>query len=367
MSEQRLRVESGPPQQMISDADARPHRRPARTGPAGPSRSRRPPHRSRRRRARSRARRSPTPRPPPGRRRQQAAAQVDDKSTQVGQQIGSQAEALDGVAGELRKQGKDGAGEGRRAGGREGQGRRRLPRAGRRREARRDRAAGRAGQPRRRRSRRRGGGLRRRDGSSRPRSTTTTPRTAPARPRPIAPVPTRSAGNRRTLMAAPASAFDWEGQTVLDRRGEKIGTIEEIFLVEETNRPEWALVKIGRLKGHTTLVPLTRARAVAKGVEVDVGKDVVGEAPAVDADGRAQRSAGQRALPPLRHRGRDRRQSEPRMASRTDRAACERQLDLPGAAARSTFATRRSATCSTPSRRRARPSSARSSSSPRPR
>ena len=37
-----------------------------------------------------------------------ATAQVDEKSTQVGQQIGSQADALQGVAGELRKQGKDG-------------------------------------------------------------------------------------------------------------------------------------------------------------------------------------------------------------------------------------------------------------------
>lgn len=38
----------------------------------------------------------------------QAAAQVDEKSTQVGQQLNSQAEALDGVAGELRKQGREG-------------------------------------------------------------------------------------------------------------------------------------------------------------------------------------------------------------------------------------------------------------------
>ena len=38
----------------------------------------------------------------------QAAARVDEKSTQVGAQLGSQGEALDGVAGELRRQGKDG-------------------------------------------------------------------------------------------------------------------------------------------------------------------------------------------------------------------------------------------------------------------
>ena len=37
-----------------------------------------------------------------------AAAQVDERSTQVGQQIGAQAQSLDGVAEELRSQGKDG-------------------------------------------------------------------------------------------------------------------------------------------------------------------------------------------------------------------------------------------------------------------
>lgn len=79
--------------------------------------------------------------------------------------------------------------------------------------------------------------------------------------------------------------MDWEGQTVVDRDGEKIGKIEEIFLVEETGRPEWALVKLGRLKGHTTLVPLTRARRVKDGVAVHVKKDVVGEAPEVKPDG----------------------------------------------------------------------------------
>jgi sporulation protein YlmC with PRC-barrel domain len=85
-------------------------------------------------------------------------------------------------------------------------------------------------------------------------------------------------------MPAPGSALEWEGQTVLDRAGEKIGTIKEIFLVEDTGEPEWALVKIGRLKGHTTLVPIAKARPVAKGVEIDVEKNVVSEAPEIEAD-----------------------------------------------------------------------------------
>ena len=86
-------------------------------------------------------------------------------------------------------------------------------------------------------------------------------------------------------MAAPQSALNWEGQTLLDREGEKIGRIEEIFLVEETGRPEWALVKVGRIKSHTTLVPLTSAQAAGDGVKIGFEKDVVEDAPPIDADG----------------------------------------------------------------------------------
>ena len=83
---------------------------------------------------------------------------------------------------------------------------------------------------------------------------------------------------------ADANAFDWEGETVLDRDGEKVGKIEEIFLVEETGRPEWALVKMGRIKGHATLVPLTSARPSEKGIAVHVDKETISEAPAVETD-----------------------------------------------------------------------------------
>ncbi|HEV2061133.1 MAG TPA: phage holin family protein [Solirubrobacteraceae bacterium] len=86
------------------------------------------------------------------------------------------------------------------------------------------------------------------------------------------------------MTPVPPSPSDWEGQTVLDREGDKIGKIEEIFLVEETGRPEWGLVKVGRIKSHATLVPLTRARPVDKGIEIPFGKDVVSDAPAIEAD-----------------------------------------------------------------------------------
>ncbi len=77
-------------------------------------------------------------------------------------------------------------------------------------------------------------------------------------------------------------APDWEGQTMLDRAGKKIGTIQEIYLVEETGRPEWALVSVGRRR--TTLVPLAGARPGAEGIRAAYDKNIVDDAPGVDSD-----------------------------------------------------------------------------------
>ncbi len=71
---------------------------------------------------------------------------------------------------------------------------------------------------------------------------------------------------------------------MLDRAGRKIGTIEEIYLVEETGRPEWALVKQGRIAGRRTLVPLAGADEVSDGVRAAYEKSVIDEAPRLEGD-----------------------------------------------------------------------------------
>jgi membrane protein len=81
-----------------------------------------------------------------------------------------------------------------------------------------------------------------------------------------------------------ASELDWEGQPMLDPSGRKIGTIEEIYLVEETGRPEWALVKLGTIARHATLVPLAGARPSGDGIRAAYEKSVVSDAPRVDGE-----------------------------------------------------------------------------------
>jgi membrane protein len=86
-------------------------------------------------------------------------------------------------------------------------------------------------------------------------------------------------------MATQPHSTDWEGRTMLDRAGEKIGTIEEIYLVEETGQPDWAVVRLGRLRSRATLVPLAGARPLDEGIRAAYEKDVIEDAPRIDGDG----------------------------------------------------------------------------------
>ncbi len=98
MTEQRLKVESGPPDHLIADAQP-----PAPHEESGKAEQVKDKAQEVAGQAKGHAQAAA------GQAKERAAAQVDEKSTQVGQQIGSQGEALEGVAGELREQGKDGA------------------------------------------------------------------------------------------------------------------------------------------------------------------------------------------------------------------------------------------------------------------
>ena len=83
---------------------------------------------------------------------------------------------------------------------------------------------------------------------------------------------------------------EWRGQELLDNDGEKIGTIEEIYLDTDTDQPEWALVKTGLFGGKGTFVPLQQANPTGDGVQVPFEKSHVKDAPNIDPDGELSRS-----------------------------------------------------------------------------
>jgi hypothetical protein len=50
-------------------------------------------------------------------------------------------------------------------------------------------------------------------------------------------------------------AYDFHGRTLVDRDGEKIGTVDEVYSSQEGGPPEWALVHTGLLGTRNSFVP----------------------------------------------------------------------------------------------------------------
>jgi hypothetical protein len=79
------------------------------------------------------------------------------------------------------------------------------------------------------------------------------------------------------------TVLGWRGETVLDRDGEKVGSLKELYLDQE-DRPAWGAVHTGLFGLRETFVPLSDARPVDGGIQVPFTKDHVKDAPGVDPD-----------------------------------------------------------------------------------
>jgi sporulation protein YlmC with PRC-barrel domain len=78
------------------------------------------------------------------------------------------------------------------------------------------------------------------------------------------------------------TAIGWRGYELVDRDGEKIGSISDIYLDQETNEPEWATVKTGLFGLRQTFVPIRDATSEGDIVRIPFEKDRVKDAPNVD-------------------------------------------------------------------------------------
>jgi sporulation protein YlmC with PRC-barrel domain len=76
----------------------------------------------------------------------------------------------------------------------------------------------------------------------------------------------------------------WRGLKVVDADGDKIGTIEDIYLDRHTGEPAWATVKTGLFGLKSSFVPIRDAERTDEGeVRVPVQKEQVKDAPKIDA------------------------------------------------------------------------------------
>ena len=77
----------------------------------------------------------------------------------------------------------------------------------------------------------------------------------------------------------------WQGRTMVDPAGDKLGTIDAIYLDDETGQPEWATVASGLFTAKIVFVPLAQAQDMGDSVQVPYDKDQVTSAPTMRADG----------------------------------------------------------------------------------
>jgi uncharacterized protein (TIGR02271 family) len=77
----------------------------------------------------------------------------------------------------------------------------------------------------------------------------------------------------------------WQGRILVDRDGGRIGSIDAIYLDDQTGQPEWALVNTGLFGTKASFVPLAQATQTDQDVRVPYDKQLVKDAPRVDPDG----------------------------------------------------------------------------------
>jgi uncharacterized protein (TIGR02271 family) len=86
-------------------------------------------------------------------------------------------------------------------------------------------------------------------------------------------------------MATLEDVKTWRGRTAYDRDGDKIGKIEDVYLDRNSGEPEWLAIKTGLFGSNVSFVPIGDASSQGDDVRVGHEKNVVKDAPNVDADG----------------------------------------------------------------------------------
>jgi hypothetical protein len=84
-------------------------------------------------------------------------------------------------------------------------------------------------------------------------------------------------------LPGPKATHRWQGRTLIDRHGERVGTIERIYQDKATDQPEWALLAAGAAAAEPTFVPLIRATEEDETIRTPFEKALVERAPSVPA------------------------------------------------------------------------------------
>ncbi|HEU5385902.1 MAG TPA: PRC and DUF2382 domain-containing protein [Streptosporangiaceae bacterium] len=81
-----------------------------------------------------------------------------------------------------------------------------------------------------------------------------------------------------------------EGQTAVDVNGAKLGKIGQIYVDDQTGQPLWVTITTGMFGTRQSFAPLYGARSDGGDLQLAVTKDMVADAPSVEADGHIEDS-----------------------------------------------------------------------------
>ena len=83
---------------------------------------------------------------------------------------------------------------------------------------------------------------------------------------------------------------DMEGQTAVDMNGAKLGKIGQIYVDDRTGQPLWVTITTGMFGTKQSFAPLHGSRPDGGDLHLAVTKDMVTDAPGVEADGHIEDS-----------------------------------------------------------------------------
>jgi uncharacterized protein (TIGR02271 family) len=89
-------------------------------------------------------------------------------------------------------------------------------------------------------------------------------------------------------------AYDFSQRMVVDRNGDEIGVIDDVYSDQQGGQPEWALVHTGFLGTKRSFVPLRGAYPSGEDVRVSVDKQAVKNSPSVEPDEELSRAEERR-------------------------------------------------------------------------
>jgi uncharacterized protein (TIGR02271 family) len=78
---------------------------------------------------------------------------------------------------------------------------------------------------------------------------------------------------------------DLTGRTVIDADGDKVGTVFDVYIDNDTDQPEWLAISTGLFGNKVSFAPIAGAALVGDDLQIGYPKDLVKDAPKADADG----------------------------------------------------------------------------------